>query len=87
MNTQEINQRVAEIKTEKGCVKVFVDKTYSQPKFFPVYNDGQVEFLKAIFERNEWSRFDELISSTLETKKSSYDELLKIYDNAIDSLD
>lgn len=87
MNHQEITAKVSEIKAQKGCAKVFVDTTYSQPRFFPVYNEGQDEFLKAIFERREWSRFDNLILGTLETKESSYDELINIYNNKIDFLD
>lgn len=75
---------VKNFKIENGCEKVFVDNTYSQPKYFPIYNDASISFLKSIFEDSKFSRFDDLIISTLKTKAETLKELELIYENEID---
>ncbi|MCR9065505.1 MAG: hypothetical protein NXI00_16155 [Cytophagales bacterium] len=85
--TQTQLDRVDSFKTEKGCEKVFIDDTYSEIRLFPVYNEASEKFLTEIFEKGSYSRFDRLILETLDSKSESVEELISIYDNAIDSLD
>lgn len=74
-------------KEEKGCSHVFVDSTYSSIKLFPIYNNAQLEFVKEIFEKGNYSRFDSLIMSVLELKHETLEECIESYLVELDFLD
>lgn len=85
--TQQIKSKVEEIKQAKGCLKVLVNTTYSDPRYFPIYNEAQEIFMNEIFRENKWSRFDRLILETLNSKADTLELLRETYSNLIDSLE
>jgi hypothetical protein len=85
--TEQELLEVENFKNIKNCINVFVDTTYSKIKLFPIFNEAQKDFIKEIFEGDKYSRFDNLINNTLETKAEKLEDLFKIYENEIDFLD
>lgn len=84
LTKEELNE-VASFKAENGCEKVFVDTTYAKIKIFPIFNPAQEEFIKEIFFKGTWSRFDRAILVTLNLKYDTVEELFEAYSNEIDN--
>ena len=82
MTTQEIKEKVAQIKKETGAFKVYVDDRYTNPVMIPLYNDVQVEFMKEVL--SGWSIFSELLIKLFKTKSDSIEDLRNMYSEMID---
>jgi hypothetical protein len=83
---QNLQQSVDKLKEQTGCTQVWVCKIYSKARLFPIFNDGQIEFMKSIFETDDYSRFDGSIVAVLESKESDLKELHRLYDIYSDEL-
>jgi len=82
MKTNEIEQKVAQLKKEKGAYKIYVDDRYDNPVMIPLYNKIQVSFMKEVLEG--WSIYSSLLIKLFETKLDDLEYLRSAYSNMID---
>ena len=82
MKTNEIEQKVAQLKKEKGAYKIYVDDRYENPVMITLYNEVQVSFMKEILDG--WSIYSSLLIKLFETKLDDLEYLRSAYSNMID---
>ena len=82
MKTNEIEQKVAQLKKEKGAYKIYVDDRYDNPVMIPLYNEVQVSFMKEILDG--WSIYSCLLIKLFETKLDDLEFLRSADSNMID---
>ena len=82
MKTNEIKQKVAQLKKEKGAYKIYVDDRYENTVMIPLYNEVQVAFMKEILDG--WSIYSSLLIKLFETKSDDIKYLRNAYSNMID---
>ena len=82
MKTNEIEQKVAQLKKEKGAYKIYVDDRYENPVMIPMYNEVQIAFMKEVLEG--WTIYSSLLIKLFETKSDDLEYLRSAYSNMID---